>query len=145
MPAAPHWAPAPRCSGTTEGMKHHWAEACFVPDVSDGPAARRIADRFLELRGDDLVGGLVLRRFEIFLGAEVRTWWVDGLCASVTAHPDGPDRRPPEEVDLESVAPLVAQLALPFVTVDLASGRPGPGCSRGVLALDAIMAGCPVR
>jgi hypothetical protein len=43
--------------------KHYWHEACFIPDASNKEHARRVIDRFLELRGDSLVGGLVLREF----------------------------------------------------------------------------------
>ncbi|MGK5517729.1 ATP-grasp domain-containing protein [Micromonospora sp. URMC 107] len=103
-----------------KSMKHHWHEAAFIPDLDDGEAACRVASRFLDLRGDDLVGGLVLRRFERFTGAEVRTWWVDGVCVLVGAHPDSPHDAPPEAFDPRPVSGSVAALGLPFVTVDLA-------------------------
>ncbi|MGW4463981.1 ATP-grasp domain-containing protein [Micromonospora sp. NPDC004704] len=104
----------------TKSMKHHWHEAAYIPDISDGVAAWRVASRFLQLREDDFVGGLVLRRFERFTTAEVRTWWVDGVCVLVGPHPDTPDEAPAREVDLAAVVPLVSGLGLPFVTVDLA-------------------------
>ena len=93
---------------------------CFIPDLDDAAAAWRVARRFLELREDDAVGGFVLRRFERLTSAEVRTWCVAGRCVLVGAHPDSPDDAPAADVDLETVAPLVAGLGLPFVTVDLA-------------------------
>lgn len=102
----------------TKSLKRHWDEAAYIPDVADTPAARRVAQRFVELRGEDLVGGLVVRRFEGFVSAEARTWWVDGECRLVTAHPDTPETMPPPP-DLTDVAPLVAALGLPFVTVDM--------------------------
>ncbi|WP_199422500.1 ATP-grasp domain-containing protein [Actinotalea solisilvae] len=102
----------------TKSLKHHWDEASFVPDVADLASARTVAARFLELRGEDLTGGLVLRRFERFVSAEVRTWWVGGECRLVTPHPDTPDDVAPDP-DLNAVAPLVALLALPFATVDM--------------------------
>ncbi|WP_149202157.1 ATP-grasp domain-containing protein [Actinotalea subterranea] len=102
----------------TKSLKHHWDEAAYIPDVSDAAAARRVAARFLELRADDFAGGLVLRRFETFVSAEARTWWVDGDCRLVTAHPDTPTAMPPPP-DLATVGPLVAALDLPFVTVDM--------------------------
>lgn len=102
----------------TKSLKHHWDEASFVPDGADVPSARTVAARFLELRGEDLTGGLVLRRFERFVSAEARTWWVDGECRLVTAHPDAPDDVAPEP-DLDAVTPLVAALGLPLVTVDM--------------------------
>ncbi|MFI7024339.1 ATP-grasp domain-containing protein [Micromonospora sp. NPDC049900] len=104
----------------SKSMKHHWDEAAYIPDLADGAAAWRVAHRFLELRDDDFVGGFVLRRFEHFTSAEVRTWWVDGECVLIGPHPDSPDAAATAEVDLATVAPLVAGLGLPFVTVDLA-------------------------
>jgi len=101
-----------------KSMKHYWHEAAYIPDVADRGAVRRVAERFLELREDSFVGGFVLRRFEEFTGPEARTWWIGGRCALVTAHPDTPDELP-AAVDVLELEPLVAGLALPFVTVDL--------------------------
>lgn len=98
-----------------KSMKHYWDEAAYIPDVADAAAAGKVAARFIELRDEDLAGGLVLRRYEEFTGAEVRTWWVDGRCVLVTPHPDSPDEEPPSDVELSVVSPP----ALPFVTVDL--------------------------
>ena len=102
----------------TKSLKHSWAEAAFVPDSADLSAAERVADRFRELRGDDLVGGVVVRRFEEFTGPEARSWWVDGRCVLVTAHPDSPGAVP-DGADPGIAAAAVAGLGLPFVTVDL--------------------------
>ncbi|GIE75375.1 hypothetical protein Aph02nite_13250 [Actinoplanes philippinensis] len=100
----------------TKSMKHHWHEAAYIPDVADGAAAWAVASRFRELRGDGFTGGFVVRRFESFTGAEVRTWWVGGVCRLVTAHPDTPGELPPDDVEL----PDLGGVDLPFVTVDLA-------------------------
>ncbi|MEV5823237.1 ATP-grasp domain-containing protein [Micromonospora haikouensis] len=109
----------------TKSMKHHWNEAAFIPDLSDSAAAWQIATRFLELRADDFTGGFVLRAFEHFTTAEVRTWWIDGACALIGAHPDTPDDLPSPALDLATLTPLVAALDLPFVTVDLAQRHDG--------------------
>lgn len=109
----------------TKSMKHHWHDAMYLPDVADGDTAWSVASRFLQLRDDDLVGGLVLRRYEHFASTEARTWWINGRCVLVTAHPDSPETPPPADPDLTAVAPLVAALALPFVTVDLARRNDG--------------------
>ncbi|MET8122565.1 ATP-grasp domain-containing protein [Micromonospora sp. NPDC005189] len=104
----------------TKSMKHHWHEATFIPDLTDPTPAWHVAARFLELRADDFSGGFVLRAFENFTTAEVRTWWINGACALVGAHPDTADDLPPSDLDLSTLTPLVAALDLPFVTVDLA-------------------------
>jgi hypothetical protein len=104
----------------SKSMKHYWDEAALIPEIAAADAAWQVATRFLELREDAFVGGFVLRRFEDFDSAEVRTWWVHGRCVLVGAHPDTPGQTPAVDLDLTAVTPVIAELALPFVTVDLA-------------------------
>ena len=108
-----------------KSMKHYWDQACLIPDVEDPAAARRVAARFVELREDSFTGGLVLRRFEDYGGAEVRTWWVDGRCALVTAHPDTAAELPTADLVLPPLGPTIAAVGLSFVTVDLARRTDG--------------------
>jgi hypothetical protein len=108
-----------------KSMKHYWDEAAFIRDLADADAAWAVARRFAELRDDELAGGFVLRRYEAFAGAEVRTWWVDGACRLSGPHPDTPGDPAPADVDLTPVAPLVAGLGLAFATVDLARREDG--------------------
>ncbi|MCG8918478.1 ATP-grasp domain-containing protein [Actinokineospora sp. PR83] len=107
-----------------KSMKHHWDEAAYIPDLADADAAWAVAARFRELRDEDMVGGFVLRRFEELAAAEVRTWWVDGECLLVGAHPDTPDELP-AGFDLGGAGPLVAGLGVPFVTADFARRADG--------------------
>jgi hypothetical protein len=102
-----------------KSMKHYWHQAAYIPDVADHAAAWKVAARFRELREDEFTGGFVLRRYEQFLSAEARTWWVGGTCRLVTAHPDTPGDLPPD-INLAPFSPLIGSLALPFVTADLA-------------------------
>lgn len=77
----------------SKSLKHAWAEACYIPAV-EKKAAFKVAEKFEELRGDALVGGVVLREFEQFSAVEARTWWVDGNLVAVTPHPDTPGELP---------------------------------------------------
>ncbi|WP_189335543.1 ATP-grasp domain-containing protein [Actinoplanes ianthinogenes] len=104
----------------TKSMKHYWDEAAYIPDIADVEAAWRVASRFRELRDDEFTGGFVLRRFEDFIGAEVRTWWAGGECRLVTAHPDTPGEQPPADLDVTVFAGLMRTVNLPFATADLA-------------------------
>ncbi|MBB2940638.1 hypothetical protein FB565_000342 [Actinoplanes lutulentus] len=109
----------------TKSMKHYWHEAAYIPDVADSDAAWRVATRFRELRDDEFTGGFVLRRFEGFTGAEVRTWWVGGVCRLVTPHPDTAEDAPPADVNLTAMAAAVKALDLPFITADLTRHQDG--------------------
>ena len=104
----------------SKSMKHYWDEAMFIPDVHDANNLVKVAERFMELRGEDFAGGLVLRRFEDLSGLEVRSWWVDGNCVFLGPHPDNPGYEAPDSVPYESASPAVRSLGLGFVTVDWA-------------------------
>ena len=98
-----------------KSMKHYWHEAAFVPEVHNKRGLLAVVTRLLELRDDDLVGGVVVREFEDFLPGEARTWWVDGVCRLTTAHPDTPELiAVPERLDeiATSVSALGAPLSL---------------------------------
>lgn len=111
-----------------KSRKHEWDEACYVPDLADTATASRVIARMVELQGDDLAGGIVVRAFEQFASddggraQEVRVWWVLGAPVVVTPHPDAPAGAAadvPAEV-LEAVGLSVGALGAPFVTTDLA-------------------------
>ncbi|MFF4651446.1 ATP-grasp domain-containing protein [Streptomyces sp. NPDC001380] len=111
-----------------KSRKDEWEEACFVPDLADTAALHRVVSRFVELQGEFLTGGVVLRRFERYRlrggrAEEWRVWWVDGEAALVTPHPDAAvlaGGTPAADPDLGAVRPLVHALGCRFVTTDLA-------------------------
>jgi hypothetical protein len=104
--------------------KHYWSEAAFVPDVRDLEAAETVAARFIELRGSEMVGGLVVRAFERYMEDELRTWWIDGQHVLTTTHPDTPDSGT-FRVETGHLTAAVGSLDCPFVTVDLALREDG--------------------
>lgn len=111
-----------------KSRKHEWHEACFVPDLADVTATTGVIGRMVELQGDDLAGGIVVRAFEQFTpGAdghtrEARIWWVTGSAVLITSHPDAPAGT---AVDVptavcDAVGASVRALGAPFVTTDVA-------------------------
>lgn len=111
-----------------KSRKHEWYEACFVPDLADVAAATSVIGRMVELQGDDLAGGIVVRAFEEFTPdsdghtQEARIWWVEGSAVLITPHPDAPVGATvdvPTEV-CDAVGASVRALDAPFVTTDLA-------------------------
>ncbi|MGY0055825.1 ATP-grasp domain-containing protein [Streptomyces sp. LZ34] len=107
-----------------KSRKHEWTEACYVPDLADAPRLAAVVARFVELQGEFLTGGVVLRAYEPYAPVgEARVWWVDGEPALVGPHPDSPELRP--SPDLAAVAPAVRELGCRFVTTDLALREDG--------------------
>ena len=47
-----------------KSRKHEWYDACFIPEIDDRENAEKIIGNFLDRQGDDLVGGVVLRKYE---------------------------------------------------------------------------------
>jgi hypothetical protein len=128
-----------------KSRKHEWDEACFIPDLSDAPAVARVVRRFVELQGEFLAGGIVLREFESFVtpqpvtpqpvtpqpgafpsaaasepvAAELRVWWLDGRPRLVTPHPDSTHHGVASPA-LDHIQPAVRALGCRFVTTDVA-------------------------
>jgi hypothetical protein len=101
-----------------KSRKHEWHEACYVPDVTDVGHLHTVVSRFVDLQGDLLAGGIVVREFESYERGEARVWWVDGEPVLVGPHPDTPDHYPRPPTDL--LAPCVRSLGCRFITTDLA-------------------------
>lgn len=47
-----------------KSRKQDWFEACYVPNTSDRNHLHKVINKFLDLQGETLVGGLVFRKFE---------------------------------------------------------------------------------
>jgi hypothetical protein len=106
-----------------KSRKHEWNSACFSEDAEALPA---IVRRFIELQGEFLAGGIVVREFVPLdkTRAEQRVWWRDGKPVLTTRHPDSmneEDVKGEEFVSyLQQLAPSVQKLGNPFVTTDIA-------------------------
>ncbi|WP_196443421.1 ATP-grasp domain-containing protein [Planomonospora sp. ID67723] len=105
-----------------KSRKHEWLQACYAPDLD---TLERVVARFVELQGEDLTGGLVIRQFEHFTGAQVRVWWVDGEAVFAGPHPDGPDDVVEQPEIVDDVREAVQNLGIRFVTTDLARRADG--------------------
>ncbi|NUW39103.1 ATP-grasp domain-containing protein [Nonomuraea rhodomycinica] len=105
-----------------KSRKHEWLEACYATDPA---SLGRVARRFVELQGADLVGGLVIRGFERFTGPEVRVWWVDGAPVFTGPHPDHAGEPVERPTGLRAVREAVRDLGERFVTTDLARREDG--------------------
>ena len=47
-----------------KSRKHEWYDACFIKDISDKEETFRVINNFIYRQGDNLEGGVVLRKFE---------------------------------------------------------------------------------
>ncbi|WP_370027914.1 ATP-grasp domain-containing protein [Planotetraspora sp. GP83] len=99
-----------------KSRKHEWLDACYAADLA---RLRGVVAKFVERQGEDLVGGLVIRRFEDLEDGQVRVWWVDGKPVFAGPHPDTPEADVESPHDLSDVRAAVRRLGCRFVTTDL--------------------------
>ncbi len=119
-----------------KSRKHEWLTACFIPSASDTEAVERVTRRFMELQGDDLNGGLVLREFVEFeplgvhpksgmpLTREFRLFFLDGQPIQVSRYWDQGDYQgqlPP----LDHFTRLASSVESRFFTMDVARAVAG--------------------
>lgn len=117
-----------------KSRKHEWAEACFIPDGTDAAAVEGVVRRFLELTGDELQGGVVLREFVELervgahprsgmpLAREWRVFWLDGRPALVAPYwPEVGGAPPPVDAFREAASRVESR----FFTMDLARRTTG--------------------
>ncbi|MDH7914352.1 ATP-grasp domain-containing protein [Winogradskyella sp. SYSU M77433] len=116
--------------------KHHWKDACFIPNASDKNKVQEVTNKFLELRGSYLNEGLVFREFVelefltdhsksgmpltkefrlIFLNKElvqVLDYWDEGVYDS-------------EKPDIEFFKNIANKIESNFFTMDVAKKKDG--------------------
>jgi hypothetical protein len=46
-----------------KSCKHQWNDACYIPDAADKENLNRVVRNFIELRGEDFEGGIIIREF----------------------------------------------------------------------------------
>lgn len=133
-----------------KSRKHEWLEACYIPRADQ---AGRVVETFLERQGEDLVGGLVVRRFEAFeqVGVhplsglptfrEYRLFFAEGRL--LLSFPYWGDELEGPGPPSEPFASLAARLPTRFFTMDVA--RRSDGQWRVVELGDGQVAGLPGR
>ncbi|HEX9998223.1 MAG TPA: ATP-grasp domain-containing protein [Abditibacterium sp.] len=114
-----------------KSQKHRWHEACFIPRASDLVSAEKVVRRFLELQGEFLTGGVVLRAFlelksvgthpksGLPLTAEWRVFVLDGKPFFTAPYWDGADYGT-LKLDLDFVRERAKTIPARFFSLDVA-------------------------
>lgn len=118
-----------------KSRKHEWADACYIEDIQKN--GERVIRNFIERQGDDLVGGVVLRRFESLkqigfharsgmpISEEYRVFIYAGNVLAIDNYwTDRHDSRFSKE-ELTWIDSIASRVHSNFVTVDLARKTDG--------------------
>lgn len=118
-----------------KSRKHEWFDACFIPNASDEPQVKRVVERFIELQGEDLQGGLVFREFVEFepvgthpksgmpMTLEYRLFVHEG--AAIAVYPYWDVEYPPEPPPIEQFATVLRNIKSHFFSCDIAKTTKG--------------------
>lgn len=119
-----------------KSQKHDWQGACYVPRGDDAEAVRRVVSRFLELQGDDLAGGLVIRRYVSLrqigrhqqsgmpLSEEYRIFFLDGRPIVAAPYWDL-DAEVAGDLPMAELAAIVHDIPSRFFSMDVARDTDG--------------------
>jgi hypothetical protein len=119
-----------------KSRKHDWFEACFIPSASNRAEVERVVNRFVELQGEQLQGGLVFREYVSLhpigthpqsgmpLTKEFRLFFFDGellLCWPYWQEAEYSDELPA----LAEFKTVASQVQSRFFTMDVAQTTDG--------------------
>ena len=120
-----------------KSRKHEWYEACFIENLRDTKMAEKVIRTFIDRQGEDLVGGVVLRRFMklksigyheisgIPISEEYRVFIYAGTILEVDDYWNSVRNLSLSEEDIEWIRSRIHMIRSPFVTMDLARKRDG--------------------
>jgi hypothetical protein len=137
-----------------KSLKHYWEEACFIPSAADRLKAKGVIQKFLELVGDEINEGLVIREFVPLkqltqhsksgmpLAVEYRAFFYQGKLMSV--YPYWEEGEYDEEIQVpEPFLEVAKTIQSNFFTMDIAQKEDGEWI---IIELgDAQVAGLPDR
>lgn len=114
-----------------KSRKYEWYEACYIPSAADRAAVERVVQRFFELQGPTINGGLVFREYvalhqigthsktDLPLTQEYRLFFLDGHLLSLAEYwEEGHYNTPLPPPDI--FQHIVPQVRSRFFTMDIA-------------------------
>lgn len=120
-----------------KSRKHEWYEACFIKNIQEESAFRKTAETFIARQGEDLVGGVVLRKYEKLrqigfheqsgmpLAEEYRVFVYAGRILMADDYWTDRDDVTFTEEEQRWIESIAARVKSNFVTVDLARREDG--------------------
>ncbi len=117
-----------------KSQKHYWNQACFIPSAADKVAVSKVVQRFIELQGGQIAGGLVFREYVAF--EPIGTHWKSGMPLTleyrifflykkpVAVYPYWDNKKyPPIELPLEPFLEIAQTVNSQFFTMDVAKSQ----------------------
>ena len=120
-----------------KSRKHEWYDACFIPDIRDREAVEKVAGNFVRRQGEDLIGGVVFRKFEHLkqigfheksgmpLSEEYRAFIYAGRVLTVSGYWEQDAELQISDGEYAWLETIAKEIKSNFVTIDLARKEDG--------------------
>lgn len=120
-----------------KSRKHEWYDACFINNIADRDNTEKIINNFINRQADDLVGGIVLRRFEKLksigfhersgmpISEEFRAFIYAGEVLAVDNYWTDSEEIDLTESEIQWLTSIAKEVRSNFVTVDFARKENG--------------------
>ena len=120
-----------------KSRKHEWYDACFISDISNRENAERVITYFIERQGDNLVGGVVLRKYESLksigfheksgmpLSEEYRVFVFAGRVLTIEGYWTADQKVNLTDEEMDWIGNVAKRLKSNFVTIDIARREDG--------------------
>lgn len=120
-----------------KSRKHEWHEACYIPNANDNAHALKVIDRFIQLQGDELAEGIVLRSYMEFeqignhpisgmpLTNERRLFFLNQSLIANLEYWGEIAYEHTDDFTVETFVALAKRIDCPFFTMDVAKTKSG--------------------
>lgn len=120
-----------------KSRKHEWYDACYIENIANKENASRIIGNFIERQDDDLVGGIVLRKFEKLkhigfhessgmpISEEYRVFILSGRVLCVADYWGNAEKVNLSPEEMQWIDSLAVRVKSNFVTMDIARKEDG--------------------
>ena len=120
-----------------KSRKHEWYDACFVKNIQNTSALETVVNNFITRQGEDLTGGIVLRKFEPLkqtgfheqsgmpLSEEYRVFVYAGKILAIDDYWGGISGSGLNESERRWISAIASRIRSSFVTIDIARRADG--------------------
>ena len=120
-----------------KSLKHYWKDAAYVKDIGDQKEVNRVVTNFIRLQGDQLLDGIVLRKYEPLrfigyhpesgmpLSEEYRVFVLQNQIININNYWQTDIKKSFTEQEYAWIREVAENISSNFITVDLARKKDG--------------------
>ena len=120
-----------------KSLKHYWKDAAFIKDIGDQKEVKRVVTNFIRFQGDQLLGGIVLRKYEPLkfigyhpesgmpLSEEYRVFVLQNQIININNYWKTDAKKSLTDEEWDWITKIGENICSNFITIDLARKKDG--------------------